>query len=354
MPPPIPVPIRQAIFRLWQQGCGTRQIVASTGLPSPTVRRFLQRFRHRGRDGILPDYRGPAATGAAPPEVVQAAVRLRRDHPTWGAGLIRVQLLLEAPGQPAASERTLQRWFVRAGLSPAPAGRPPRVDLNRATSPHETWQMDAKEHIRLYNNDEVSWLRLIDECSGAVLWTAVFPPRDLEPSRPRGRPRAAPTGLRPLGVARSLPRRQRLALGGPGRLPHRVGALADRPGHRDALEQRAATAGERGRRAVPGDLGAVVRAVDLPIGRGAAGPLGGDGPPVPRGLPLPRRSESPRGLPGPGAFRPALRSGIGVGGVGVVAGGRAPGGDRAAAAGRSKWPGLGVQPEPLRGEAPSR
>src|SRR5205823_13505328 len=61
MPPPIPVPIRQAIFRLWQQGCGTRQIVASTGLPSPTVRRFLQRFRHRGRDGILADYRGPSA-----------------------------------------------------------------------------------------------------------------------------------------------------------------------------------------------------------------------------------------------------------------------------------------------------
>src|SRR5437016_1283350 len=69
-PPPIPVPIRQAIFRLWQQGCGTRQIVASTGLPSPTVRRFLPRFRHRGRDGILADYRGPWATGAAPPEVV--------------------------------------------------------------------------------------------------------------------------------------------------------------------------------------------------------------------------------------------------------------------------------------------
>jgi transposase len=246
MPPPIPVPIRQAIFRLWQQGCGTRQIVASTGLPSPTVRRFLQRFRHRGRDGILPDYRGPAATGAAPPEVVQAAVRLRRDHPTWGAGLIRVQLLLEAPGQPAASERTLQRWFVRAGLSPAPAGRPPRVDLDRATSPHETWQMDAKEHIRLYNNDEVSWLRLIDECSGAALWTAVFPPGYLGPGPRPSRAGAAPIGLRSLGVARPLPSRQRLALGCAGRLPDRVGPVVDRLGCRDALEQPTASPRERG------------------------------------------------------------------------------------------------------------
>ena len=39
--------------------------------------------------------------------------------------------------------------------------------------------MDAKEHIRIKTREEVSWLRLIDECSGAVLWTAVFPPRGL-------------------------------------------------------------------------------------------------------------------------------------------------------------------------------
>jgi transposase len=156
MPRPIPVPIRQAMFRLWQQGCGTRQIVTSLGLPCSTVRRLLQRFRRNGSDGIPPDYRYRSATEAAPSEMVQTAVRLRREHPTWGAGLIRVQLLLEAPGRPVPSERTLQRWFVRADLSPAPAGRPPRVDLDRATAAHETWQMDAKEHIRIQTREEVS------------------------------------------------------------------------------------------------------------------------------------------------------------------------------------------------------
>src|SRR6185437_727802 len=93
MPRPIPVPIRQAMFRLWQQGCGTRPIVASLGLPCSTVRRLLQRFRHRGRDGIPPDYRYRSAIAAAPSELVQTAVELRREPPTWGAGLIRVQLL---------------------------------------------------------------------------------------------------------------------------------------------------------------------------------------------------------------------------------------------------------------------
>ena len=149
MPRPIPVPIRRAMFRLWQQGRGTRQIATSLDLPCSTVRRLLQRFRRHGIDGIPPDYRYLSVTEAAPSEMVQTAVRLRREHPTWGAGLIRVQLLLEAPGRPVPSERTLQRWFVRADLSPAPAGRPPGTNLARATAPHEIWQMDAKEHIRL-------------------------------------------------------------------------------------------------------------------------------------------------------------------------------------------------------------
>src|SRR5262249_21773435 len=156
--------------------CGTRQIATSCDLPCPTVRRLLQRFRRRGRDGIPPDYRHPSAAEGAPSESVSAALDLRREHPTWGAGMIRVQLLLEAPTRPAPSERPLQRWFVRADLAPAPAGRPPATSLARARAPHETWQMDAKEHIPIQNHEEVSWLRLIDECSGAVLWTAVFPP----------------------------------------------------------------------------------------------------------------------------------------------------------------------------------
>jgi transposase len=184
MPRPIPVPIRQAMFRLWQKGRSARQIAESLGLPCSTVRRLLQRFRLHGTDGLSPDYWHPSVPQAVPSEPLQTAMSLRREHPTWGAGLIRVQLLLETPERPLPSERTFQRWFVRAGLSPAPAGRPPRSHLDRATAPHETWQMDAKEHIRIKTREEVSWLRLIDECSGAVLWTAVFPPRGLAEGPP--------------------------------------------------------------------------------------------------------------------------------------------------------------------------
>ena len=82
------------------------------------------------------------------------------------------------------SARTLQRGLRRADLAPAPAGRPAKGSTPRATLPHDAWQMDAKELIKLNHGDLVSWLRLVDECSGAVLQTVVFPPREMESSPP--------------------------------------------------------------------------------------------------------------------------------------------------------------------------
>ena len=59
MPRPIPVPVRQAMFRLWQQGRGTNEIAVALGLARSTVRRLLGRFRRQGSEGIAPDYRPP-------------------------------------------------------------------------------------------------------------------------------------------------------------------------------------------------------------------------------------------------------------------------------------------------------
>jgi transposase len=197
---PLPVPVREAIFRCWRQQQSASEIAAALEVPVSTVYRLLQRFRRDGSDGIAPGYRNRAAD-IVPPDAVQAALALRREHPTWGAAMIRVHLLDEAPERPVPSERALQRWFVRADLSPAPAGRKPRVETERAASPHERWQMDAKEHIKLCNKQEASWIRVSDECSGAVLHTTVFPPRDLVEGRPRCRTRGTPPCVRALGLA---------------------------------------------------------------------------------------------------------------------------------------------------------
>src|SRR5262249_6317760 len=144
-----------------------------------------------------------------------------------------------------------------------------------------------KERIPLRGRQQVSWLRLTDECSGAMLWTKVFPPRPLGPRAPRGGAGATPPGLRPLGAAPPAPGRQRRAVGLGGRLPDRAGAVGDRAGGRGALERTAVPPGERRGRAVAGDVGPLVRAADLRDGRGAAGAARPAGPAAPGGLPLP-------------------------------------------------------------------
>jgi hypothetical protein len=253
MPRPIPVPVRHAMFRLWEQAYTPRQIAETLGLSSVSVRRLVRRFRGRGRDGIAPDY--PLAHIVSPldSEVAKATLGLRREHPTWGAGLIRVQLLQEASVGPVPSTRTLQRWLLQADLAPALAGRRPKAAISRATAPHETWQMDAKERVKIKSCAQVSWLRLVDECSGAALWTAVFPPRDLESGPRLGRPRPVAPGVRPLGATRGLSGRQRRAVGVAGGVADRTGVVGDRVGGHDDLEHPSAASRERRGRAVAGD-----------------------------------------------------------------------------------------------------
>lgn len=214
MPRPLPVPVRQAIWRRVQDGRNGPDIAHDLGLDPRTVRRLVQRFRQEGQAALIPSYdRCGAATPKPAKVVVQAALGLRRDHPTWGAGLIRVMLRRQAPGGTPPAVRTLQRWFLRAGLAPAPAGRRPDPDSRRAERPHEVWQMDAAELVKLRTGQRVCWLRVVDECSGAVLWTAVFPPRPLVSGPADGRPIGTAADLQPLGAARAVPGGQRRAVG---------------------------------------------------------------------------------------------------------------------------------------------
>ncbi len=143
-----------------------------------TAQRLFARFAERGADGVGLDYdrcgqRQPRATAAA---VVGQACQTRRDHPRWGSEMIRLELETRYDALPTA--RTLRRHLRAAGLHAAPPGRPaaaarPRVP--RADRPHQGWQADASEDLRLKGNQRACWLRVVDECTGAFLQTAVFP-----------------------------------------------------------------------------------------------------------------------------------------------------------------------------------
>jgi transposase len=200
MPAPIPVPVRQMIFQRWQKGASVPKLAKELDLCERTVRHLVRRFAARGQTGLSPDYeRCATKTAATSKSLFHKAVQMRQQHPTWGAGLIRV-LLQEELGA-CQSERTLQRWFRRVALLPAPTGRRPANDDYRARRPHEVWQMDAAERILLGNGERVSWLRLVDECSGAVVQTTIFPPKLLEPGGAHGGPTDVAPGFFQVGTA---------------------------------------------------------------------------------------------------------------------------------------------------------
>lgn len=207
MPAPVPVPIRQAMFKRVQHGATATELSQIFGLFVRTVRNLLKRFRERGEEGVTPDYhRLPQPPPPPSHPAFAPAVLLRQEHSQWGAGLIRAYLAKQGV-QPLPCVRTLQKWFRRAGLGPPPPGKRPASSANRATAPHQTWQVDAAEEIELGDGTRVCWLRIVDEFTGAVLHTAIFPPREVE-RRARGiHPGRTSPGVPELGHAAGHPRR---------------------------------------------------------------------------------------------------------------------------------------------------
>ncbi len=204
MPRALPVPVRQAIWRRWQRPQSAATIAADLCLPLRTVYQLLQRFRQGGAAAVAPSYPSPPPSPANP--VQEAALRLRQQHPSWGAGFIRVNLDLQGATTPLPATRTLQRWFHRAGLGPAPRGRRPAAAprANRARRPHEVWQMDAVDRVALANRQRVCWLRISDEASGAILWTRVFSRKPLGAGRRRRGANRTAASVPPLGPASAV------------------------------------------------------------------------------------------------------------------------------------------------------
>ncbi len=141
-----------------------------------TVRRLYRGFESRGQDAVSPGYDrcGRSQFRRTRREVLEEASELRQQHPTWGAPLIQVMMRQKHRRRRLPSARTLQRWFQRDALPVAPRGRRPALADQRAEHPHEVWQMDASEQVPLGNGKRISWLRVVDEWTGAVLQTDVF------------------------------------------------------------------------------------------------------------------------------------------------------------------------------------
>lgn len=107
--------VREEIISLHESGQSNRKISLSVGCCIETVRTLVNRYKSEGSSGLLPRYKNCGQNSPKPdPVVYEKALSLRQKHESWGAGYIRMKLLEEHETVP--SERTLSRWFYKAGL----------------------------------------------------------------------------------------------------------------------------------------------------------------------------------------------------------------------------------------------
>jgi hypothetical protein len=197
MPRATELSLRLALDRMVRLKATASEIARQLDLPLSTVRGLILRAVQGGTDhspaALQPRYHACGPRSLTDPPALKTAMELRQQHPRWGAGRIRVELVRMDLRYEIPSVRTIQRWLRLRDLAPAPPGRPRRGGWQRAEHPHETWQVDAADQKRLASGGMASWLRIVDECSGAALRSHVFFPGLLHPGPfERGARRVAP------------------------------------------------------------------------------------------------------------------------------------------------------------------
>lgn len=175
MPKALAVPIRQQIVKLKQEGKSYLEIANELGQSRDSVRKIWRRYQEKGEQSLVPSYERCGQKESTFEKLVWRSVRyLKRLHPSWGAGFIRVKLSQRWPQQKLPHVRTMQRWFNQAGITSA-REQPKRGRRERARIVHQCWQVDAVCDQRLGDGSEACWLSTTDEASGAVLSSTAFP-----------------------------------------------------------------------------------------------------------------------------------------------------------------------------------
>jgi transposase len=188
MPQAVSQPVREEIVARHLAGDTLSAIAQAMMMSYRTVRALWSRYRARGSAGLAADYERCGSEGPRfPTAMYEAALSLKREHPRWGAVLVKIQLALQFSEQPLPSKRTLQAWFARAGIQQRRTRRP-GAPRQWARAAHEVWQLDGKEEILLADGTRSAVLSLVDEATGAVLSTAVFPPGQVYSGIVGGRP----------------------------------------------------------------------------------------------------------------------------------------------------------------------
>src|SRR6266568_4908717 len=132
-----------------------------------TLDRWIAAWRQGGFDALVPSPR--QSSPRTPPEVIELAAALKKENPARTAA--QVQRILRAQAGWVPDERTLQRMFIRTGLTNLAASQQQastafgRFEAGR---PNEIWTGDALHAIRV-GGRKTYLFAFIDDHSRAVM-----------------------------------------------------------------------------------------------------------------------------------------------------------------------------------------
>jgi putative transposase len=132
-----------------------------------TLDRWIAAWRQGGFDALVPSAR--QSSPRTPPEVIELAAALKKENPARTAA--QVQRILRAQAGWAPDERTLQRMFIRTGLTNLAASQQQAGSAFgrfEASRPNEIWTGDALHAIRL-GGRKTYLFAFLDDHSRAVM-----------------------------------------------------------------------------------------------------------------------------------------------------------------------------------------
>ncbi|MBK6929768.1 MAG: hypothetical protein IPH12_02510 [Saprospirales bacterium] len=171
----IPYDFRRKIVRERLEGKSFEEIAANLGFPATArgVRKVYSRHETRGEEGLQTDFKKNGRKAQYTDEEMWAAIEALRAGRQRGANYIFS--LRCSQGEPTPSERTMQRKWKALGTNRSKGGVKKRENV-LAQKPHEVWEADGKEQMKMATGEEVTWMNVADKASGADLFAELFPP----------------------------------------------------------------------------------------------------------------------------------------------------------------------------------
>jgi transposase InsO family protein len=155
------------------QGENMSRVCREFGVSRPTGYKIFNRYKDLGYQGLLDRSRRPYRhANKLPFQLESAILRLRTEHPSWGAAKIREKLLRAFPMVPTPAKSTVHAVLDRNGLVERRKRRrhkPQGTSLTDPASPNQLWCADFKGEFMLGNRQYCYPLTITDYSSRYLL-----------------------------------------------------------------------------------------------------------------------------------------------------------------------------------------